>query len=235
MVAETMKPQVIGHRGASARAPENTLAAFRLAVAQGADGVEIDVRRSADGALVLHHDANLSDGRLVGATLRGDLPPSVPTLGEVLTAGSWFVNIELKNDPEEPTYDPDGRLVGDVVAEVAAHGAGGRVLLSSFDWDTVCRVRAEAPELAVGWLVWTGTRGEPSAWVARVAQAGMQAINPQDALVNAALVAAAHGAGLAVNVWTVDDPDRIRSLARLGVDAVITNDPATALAALRAP
>lgn len=228
-----MKPQVIGHRGASAHAAENTLAAFRLAVAQGADGVEIDVRRSADGALVLHHDANLSDGRLVGATLRSDLPPSVPTLGEVLAAGPWFVNIELKNDPEEPGYDADGRLVRDVVAEVEAHGAGGRVLLSSFDWETVCRVRAVAPELAVGWLVWTGTEGAPAAWVARARDAGMQAINPQDALVDAELVAAAHGAGLAVNVWTVDDPHRLRALACLGVDAVITNDPAVALAALR--
>ena len=58
-------------------------------------------------------------------------------------------------------------------------------------------------------------------------------LNPQDALVDAGLVTAAHGAGLAVNVWTVDDPERIRALARLGVDAVITNDPAGALAALR--
>lgn len=232
MVSVGVKPQVIGHRGASASAPENTLVAFRLAVAQGADGVELDVRRAADGALVLHHDANLSDGRLVGVTLSGDLPPSVPTLGEVLAAGSWFLNIEIKNDPDEPGHDPSGRLVDDVVAEVAAHGAGGRVLLSSFDWATVSRARAVAPELAVAWLVWAGTGGEPSTWVARAAAAGMQGLNPQDVLVDAELVAAAHGAGLAVNVWTVDDPDRIRTLAHLGVDAVITNDPATALAAL---
>ena len=232
MVSASVKPQVIGHRGASAGAPENTLAAFRLAVAQGADGVETDVRRAADGALVLHHDANLSDGRLVGATVRGDLPRSVPTLGEVLAAGPWFVNIEIKNDPDEPGHDPSGRLVDDVVAEVAAHGAGSRVLLSSFDWATVRRAREVAPDLAVAWLVWTGTGGGPSAWVARAAAAGMRGLNPQDVLVDAELVVAAHGAGLAVNVWTVDDPDRIRALARLGVDAIITNDPAAALAAL---
>lgn len=232
MVAGTVKPQVIGHRGASASAPENTLAAFRLAVAQGADGVELDVRMAADGLLVVQHDAYLSDGRLVRATLRSDLPPSVPTLGEVLAAGPWFVNIEIKNDPDEPGHDPSGVLVDAVAAEVAAHRAGGRVLVSSFDWPTVRRVRSVAPGLATAWLVWTGTPGDPRAWSSRAAGAGAQALNPQDALVDAELVAAAHGAGLAVNVWTVDDPDRIRALARLGVDAVITNDPAAALAAL---
>lgn len=228
-----MKPQVIGHRGASAAAPENTLPAFRLAFAQGADGIEIDVRWAAGGVLAIHHDANLSDGRLVAATVRSELPPSVPSLGEVLAAGPWFVNIEIKNEPSEPDHDPSGALVDGVVGEVAAHDAGRRVLLSSFDWATVCRARAVAPELAVAWLVWIGTPGDPGAWVARAAGAGMRALNPQDALVDAGLVAAAHRAGLAVNVWTVDDPDRIRALARLGVDAVITNDPAGALAALR--
>ncbi len=157
----------------------------------------------------------------------------MPTLGEVLAAGPWFVNIEIKNDPDEPGHDPSGALVDGVVGEVAAHDAARRVLLSSFDWSTVCRARAVAPELAVAWLVWTGTPGDPAAWVARAASAGMRALNPQDALVDAGLVTAAHGAGLAVNVWTVDDPERIRALARLGVDAVITNDPAGALAALR--
>ena len=234
MVPETVKPQVIAHRGASTGAPENTLAAFRLAVAQGAYGVELDVRRAGGGALVVHHDGNLSDGRRVGATLRSELPPSVPTLGEVLAAGAWFVNIEIKHDAREPSRGPSGLLADDVVAEVAAHGAEGRVLVSSFDWATVCRVRQMAPELATAWLVWTGTGGEPREWCARAAGAGLQAINPQDALVDDALVATAHRAGLAVNVWTVDDPDRIRTLARLRVDAVITNDPATALAALQA-
>lgn len=237
MVPGTVKPQVIGHRGASSTAPENTLPAFRLAFAQGADGIEIDVRRAAGGALVVHHDANLSDGRSLVATVRGELPPSVPTLGEVLAAGPWFVNIEIKHETAEPGHDPSDGLVDGVVdgvvAEVAAHDAGGRVLLSSFDWATVCRARAVAPELAVAWLVWTGSPGDPAAWVARAAGAGMQAINPQDVLVDAGLVDAAHRAGLAVNVWTVDDPDRIRTLARLGVDAVITNDPAGAVAALR--
>lgn len=236
MVRGTVKPQVIGHRGASAAAPENTLPAFRLAFAQGADGIEIDVRWAAGGALAVHHDANLSDGRAVAATVRGELPPSVPTLGEVLAAGPWFVNIEIKNDPAEPGCDLSGAvidgLVDGVVGEVAAHDAGRRVLLSSFDWATVCRARTVAPDLAVAWLVWTGTPGDPAGWVARAAGAGMRALNPQDALVDAGLIAAAHRAGLAVNVWTVDDPDRIRALARLGVDAVITNDPAGALAAL---
>ncbi len=233
MVGGTVKPQVIGHRGASAAAPENTMAAFRLAVAQGADGIEIDVRWAAGGDLVVHHDANLSDGRLVGATRRGELPPSVPSLGEVLTAGPWFVNIEIKNDPDEPDHDPSGALVDHVVNEVAAHRAGRRVLLSSFDWATVRRAREAAPDLAVAWLVWTGTPGDAGAWVARAAGAGMQALNPQDTLVDAGLVGTAHDAGLAVNVWTVDHPDRIRALARLGVDAIITNDPASAVAALR--
>lgn len=234
MVAGTVKPQVIGHRGASASEPENTIDAFRLAVVQGAHGVELDVRRAADGVSVVHHDANLLDGRLIAATPSGEMPPSVPTLATVLAAGPWFVNIEIKNDRDGPDHDPGQRLVSAVLADIAAHGAAGRVLISSFDWATVRRVRELAPALAVAWLVWTGTPGDAGAWVARAAEAGMQGINPEDVLVDEALVAAAHERGLAVSVWTVDDPDRIRALARLGVDAVITNDPALALAALAA-
>ena len=92
-------PRVFAHRGASQRAPENTVEAFRLAAELGADGVELDVRRSADGALVVHHDPHLPDGRLIAATAFADLPASVPTLAaaldacEVFPGGDWRVNV----------------------------------------------------------------------------------------------------------------------------------------------
>ncbi|MEZ5409711.1 MAG: glycerophosphodiester phosphodiesterase [Acidimicrobiales bacterium] len=165
--------------------------------------------------------------------MRSELPPSVPSLGDVLAAGMWFVNVEIKGDAAEAGHDPSGSLAHDVVTEIAARGAEGRVLVSSFDWATVCRVRRAGPGLATAWLVGTGTPGRPHEWCARAAGAGVGALNPEDALVDADLVASAHGAGLAVNVWTVDDPHRIRALAQFGVDAVITNDPAAAIAALR--
>jgi glycerophosphoryl diester phosphodiesterase len=223
---------VLGHRGASAAFPENTLAAFTGALDQGADGVELDVRRTRDGGLAVRHDPDLPDGRLVFETEASALPGDVPSLGdalEVLTS-VHLVNVEIKNWPEDPDFDPDERLAEAVVALLRARGEleGGHVLVTSFHLPTIDRVHALAPDLPTGWL-----RIDADAEaVAQAAAAGHRALHPHHAFVTAELVAAAHAAGLALNTWTVDDPDRIRWLADAGVDAVITNDPATALAAL---
>jgi glycerophosphoryl diester phosphodiesterase len=226
-------PLVYGHRGASADARENTLEAFALARSQGADGVELDVRRSADGSLVLHHDAALGDGRLVCKVPDAELPGWVPMLEAALeVCEGMVVNVEIKNSPTDPDHDPTRSLADDVVAVLQARGASDDVLVSSFDLGTVDRVRAVDPTVRTAFLTFVEPVGEAS--VALAADRGHHAIHPHEWSVDADFVALAHGRGLEVNVWTVDDPDRIRSLAAAGVDGIVTNVPAVAREALRA-
>lgn len=225
---------VIGHRGASSAFPENTLAAFQGAVDQGADGAELDVRRTADGALALSHEDTLADGRVVVEVDRADLPPGMPVLAEVLDVCRPLavVNIEIKNWPDDRDFDPTERLAADVVALLAARGEldDGRNLVSCFHLSTIDRVHELAPGLATAWLL--GLVDDPARLVERAAARGHVAIHPHHAFVNETLIELAHGAGLAVNTWTCDDPDRIRWLAEVGTDAVVTNVPDVALAAL---
>ncbi|HEU5084103.1 MAG TPA: glycerophosphodiester phosphodiesterase [Acidimicrobiales bacterium] len=226
-------PLVLGHRGASADAPENTLASFDLAREQGADGVELDVRRSADGRLVLHHDAALPDGRVVARTASADLPVSVPTLAEALdTCAGLLVNVEIKNSPFDPDHDPERTLADDVVALLRARGGQDRVIVSSFDLATVDRVKELDGAVATGFLTFIDPLGPESVQLA--VDRGHDAVHPHEGTVDAAFVTFAHDLGLAVNVWTVDDADRIRTLAGFGVDGIVTNVPAQARAALRA-
>ena len=225
---------VLGHRGASASLPENTLGAFRAALDLGADGVELDVRRTADGGLAIRHDAELADGRPVVEVRTAELPPDVPLLDQVLDAcaGAEIVNVELKNWPADVDFDPAEQLADQVVALLDARGqlADEHLLVTSFHLPTVDRFRALAPALPTGFLVINAD--EPEALVARVADAGHRALHPHHLFVTEDLVDLAHAAGLALNTWTVDDPDRITWLAEIGVDAVIVNDPASALATL---
>lgn len=225
-------PLVYGHRGASADAPENTLAAFALARAQGADGVELDVRRCRDGDMALHHDAVLGDGRRIVELTRADLPESSCTLAEALdVCEPMAVNIEIKNVPIDPDHDPECLLADRVVALLHERGGRDRVIVSSFGLATVDRVRAIDPGVPTGLLTFVDPIGPEAIELA--ARHGHQAIHPHVATVDAAYVALAHDHGLAVNVWTVDDPDRMRELASWGVDGIVTNVPAVAVAALR--
>ena len=225
---------VIAHRGASAAHPENTLAAFAGAVAMGADGVELDVRRTADLALAVSHDDTLADGRVVVEVDRRHLPTDVPVLAEVLDAcrSLPIVNIEIKNWPDDKDFDPTERLAADVVDLLRSRGEldDGRSLVSCFHLPTIDRVHELAPGLATAWLL--GMVEDVTALIDRVTARGHVAIHPHHAFVDESLVDVAHAAGIAVNTWTCDDPDRIRWLADVGVDAVVTNVPDVALAAL---
>jgi glycerophosphoryl diester phosphodiesterase len=223
--------RVIGHRGASATHPENTLEAFRAAGAQGADGIELDVRRTADDVLVVFHDAHLVSGEVVRHVASADLPASIPTLAQALEAcADLWVNIEIKNLPDDPDYDSEHGLSVSVAGLIAAFEAADRVLVSSFNVDSIERIRSIDTTIPVGWLVWG--QADPASLVRRAAAHQFQAIHPSDLLVDGSFVRRANDAGLQVNVWTVDEPNRIRELARLGVDGIITNDPAGAVAAL---
>ena len=224
--------QVIGHRGASATHPENTLEAFRAAAEAGAGGVELDVRRTADDVLVVHHDAQLADGRILRTLTADELPPSLPTLAEALeVCGELCVNIEVKNTPADPDYDAEHGLSVAVAGLVRAYDVVDHVIVSSFSIETVDRLKSIDPEIPTAWLVWGG-QADPMSLIARAQAHGHDAIHPHELLVDANFVAMARGAGLVVNVWTVNDPDRIRELASFGVDGIITDDPAAARTAL---
>jgi glycerophosphoryl diester phosphodiesterase len=226
-------PLIWGHRGASADRQENTIAAFVEARAQGADGVELDVRRSADGGLVVHHDAQLPDGRPILSLAVRDLPEAVCLLDaalEACAANDLRVNVEIKNVDADPDYDPDeylAKAVVDLVNERRLHDA---VLVSSFSLAAIDRVRHLDPDIATGYLA--SARWDQSKALARAVDGGHRAFHPFDLVVNEALVGEAHAHGVEVNVWTVDDPDRIRWLAGIGVNGIITNTPAIARRAL---
>lgn len=217
-------PLVYGHRGASAAAPENTLEAYSLARAQGADGVEIDVRRSADGVLVLHHDPDLADGRRIAGTPAAELPESVPTLAAALdVCQGMIVNIEIKNIPGESDFDEACSIVDPVVALLQERGSADRVLVSCFHLRTIDRVRSLDPSLPTAFL----TLLEPVALdgVPLAQRRGHGALHPHHLFVDEELMAAAGAAGLAVNAWTVNDPDDMRRLAALGVAGIVTDTP----------
>lgn len=225
---------VIGHRGASAAHPENTLEAFAGAAALGADWVELDVHLTADGVAAVHHDADLPDGRALASLAAADLPASVPTLAAALAvcrAHDLGVNVEIKSDPRRDDFDPTYRVV-DVTLAVLADGRAGadvpradgtaRYLVTSFDPGCLDAVR-RGSTLPTGQLA--GHIGDVAALVQRTVDAGHTAINPWDPFVDAAFIALAHDAGLRVFPWTVDDPERMAALADLGVDGIITNVP----------
>ncbi|HEX6236403.1 MAG TPA: glycerophosphodiester phosphodiesterase [Acidimicrobiales bacterium] len=229
-------PLVIAHRGASAAAPENTVVAFTTAIAQGADGVELDVRRTGDGTLAVCHDPHLPDGRALLSLNGPDLPPDVPVLDVALDAcrGVGVVNVEIKNWPGDIDHDATGAFASAVVEALVARPATEResFLVSCFDRPTLDLVRERAPALATGWLVIGVGDDEGAATVAEAAAHGHTAIHPHHSAITPGVVERAHDAGLAVNTWTCDHPDRIRRLAAAGVDGIVTNTPDVALAAL---
>ena len=227
---------VWAHRGASAAERENTLAAFAAAVAMGADGVELDVRRTADGALAVHHDAVLADGRAVVEVDAADLPPDVPLLDAALDAcGDLVVNVEVKNLPGEVDHDPDERVAEAVARLVVSERLQERVLVSSFSLPAVDRCLAVDPSVPTAFLVVVPPDDDVAGrTVDEACRHGHRALHPHHVGVTPRLVDLCAAAGLACNTWTVDEPERMRELAAIGVDAIVTNVPDLAVATLRA-
>ncbi len=216
-------PNVIAHRGARQIAVENTLSAFRLARELGADWVELDARRTKDGVVVVHHDAHLVDGQILAELTCDELPEYVPSLAEALEECQGMgVNIEIKNIPTDPDFDVD-HLVSDAVAGLAqAYLGPKRTLVSSFNIDTLDRLHAVDTEIPLALLF---DIGDPVSTIARAKAHDMSAIHPYDPLVTETMVSRAQDEGLAVNVWTVNDPQRMEELIGFGVDGLCTDHP----------
>lgn len=226
------RPLVIAHRGASADAPENTIAAFRRARSDGADGVELDVMRCKSGDVIVFHDDDLVRlGKRQGRTRAQSLAAlreidlgggeRIPLLDDVLEEiGPMLINIELKSTS---TLADDG-LASAVADIVRHHGTGARALVSSFDPWLLLRFRRRAPDVATG-LLFAHDQALPlrRAWATPLVRP--TALHPESRLVDAARVRRWHARGRAVNVWTVDDPAELRWLAALRVDGIITNRP----------
>lgn len=218
-----MTPDVIAHRGASVAAVENTIEAFRLAVEHGADGIELDVRRTADGALVVHHDARLADGTAVIDTPRAGLPEHIPDLADSLAAceGAW-VNVEIKNDRNEPDFDPERSVVGQVLELLHPLGDDDRWLISSFDRGVLDAARsATNGSIRTAWLVYA----VDAAAIAAAVEFGYVGLHPWEAALERDALDAAHDAGLVVNTWTCNDEDRLSELITWGVDGIFTDVP----------
>lgn len=233
----TVRPLVLAHRGACLRAPENTVEAFTIARELGADGVELDARRTRDGVLVLSHDPVVAGlGLLIEhsfAEVRATVP-SVPTLDEAFDAlAGLVVNVEIKGFPTEPDADTDRVVARGVVDLVDRRGLHERVIVSSFELACIDAVRAFDSRVPTAWL----TMGLPTASAMPIAaERGHEWLNPdretmRGAAADATMREAAH-LGRRIDVWTVDDPDEMRALAAAGVDAIITNVPDVALSVL---
>jgi glycerophosphoryl diester phosphodiesterase len=229
---------VLGHRGASRDAVENTLEAFAEARAQGADGVELDVHRTADGELVVHHDAAVDGFGILAdhdfAAIRAALP-QIPTLAEVLDAcAGLLVNVEIKNSPHDADFDPDDRGAAAVVELLHARSRRDDVLVSSFHLPTIDRVHALDATVPTGYLVVVDPMPVPALELAH--EHGHHAVHPHYAAMGEAhaeeAVARAAALGLGLNVWTVNDPPDIVRLAGIGVDSIITDTPRAARQAL---
>lgn len=243
MLSTLPQPVIFAHRGASAHAPENTLAAFRLALEQQADAIELDVKLSADGQAVVIHDPTvdrttdghgrvkdltlaqlkaLEAGSFFAETYRGE---RIPTLEEVFEAVGQrtLINVELTN-----YSTPRDRLVDTVCALVQKHRLQERVLFSSFFAPNLTRARGLLPEVPRGLLAIDGFLGS---WARSFGFAfgKYQALHPYLKDVTSQQVRRVHRLGRRIHVWTVNAAEDMDRLFHWGVDGIFTDDPQLAL------
>jgi glycerophosphoryl diester phosphodiesterase len=221
---------VFAHRGCTEGGiRENTVGAFAEARRLGADGVELDVRLTKDGALAVHHDAEVPGAGVISQLGAAELPDYVPLLADVLAVcDGMTVNVEIKNAPGDPGWDAT-ELVAALSAEaIDAAGWTGRVIVSSFQPATLRAVQAADERLALGAL-W-GVGADSGGGLEEAAAEGFKAIHPFVLAVTPQLVEQAHALGLDVNTWTVNGPHDLRAMVELGVDTVITDVLSQAMA-----
>lgn len=245
MLETLTRPVIFAHRGASAHAPENTLAAFALALEQSADGIELDAKLTADGQVVVIHDATVdrttgSHGNVKDMTLaelrtldaggffsekfKGE---KIPTLDEIfeVVGKRTFINVELTNYNSRHDH-----LVESVCVLVKKHGLQKSVLFSSFFASNLSKARSYLPEVPRGLLALPGLLG---AWQRSFGFAfgNYQALHPNLKDASHQQVQRVHRLGRKIHVWTVNSEEDIRRLVDWGVDGIFTDDPQLAVQA----
>ena len=225
-------PRVIGHRGAAAYAPENTLASFREARRRGATWVEIDVKLTADGVPIVMHDSSLKRtmgiDRLVAETPRAELPGDVPTFEEAIACFAELglgCNVEIK--PCEGREAETARVMVQTLGRCWPASLPPP-LLSSFKDASLVAARAEAPDFARAILL--DAIGED--WRTRAEAVGAVGVNTNGKRLTAVQAVDIRKAGYALSVYTINDGDVARALVGMGVDCVITDAPDVVLAAI---
>ena len=243
MLTSLPKPVIFAHRGASAYAPENTLAAFELALVQNADAIELDVKLSADGQVVVIHDPTvdrttgsrgrvkdlsfselraLDAGSFFSEKFKGE---KIPTLEEVFEAVGkrTFINVELTN-----YTTPRDHLVEAVCVLVKKVGLQKQVMFSSFFASNLAKARTHLPGVPRGLLALNGWLG---AWARSFGFAfgRYQALHPYLKDVTSEQVQRVHRLNRRIHVWTVNAAEDMRRLFRWGVDAIFTDDPQLAV------
>ncbi len=228
------RPLVFGHRGASARAADNTLEAFAVARDQGADGIEFDVRLTKDNVMIIHHDdavRGLGPFRRKRFSEIRDKAPSVPTIDEVLeVSGDMYLNAEIKNSPKDKDHDPRHRTTRVLADWAQENNVESRILVTSFNGETTDQMRFVDRNVATGRLF--DVREDPTEYFRYLSSRGHPWIMPNKRHLRrngAAFVAAAHRHGMEVGVWTLNRKGAFAAAAEIGVALVITNDPAKAL------
>jgi glycerophosphoryl diester phosphodiesterase len=244
-MGERSRPLVIGHRGASSEAPENTLTAFARGLETGTDGFEFDVHMSKDGELVVIHDETvarttggsgwvkdmtldelkaLDAGSWFDLRFRGERIPTLREVLELIADKSKLINIELKSGIV--IYPHIERRIIEVLDEFDILD---KTIISSFNHYSLRNVKELEPEVKTGILYMEGLV-EPWIYALRVPADGL---HPASYLVTPEIVRSARDAGLFVNVWTVDKADEMKKMVASGVDAVITNCPGEMISLLK--
>ncbi len=233
------KPAIIAHRGASAYAPENTLAAFKLALEQGADAIELDAKLSADEQVVVIHDQTLDRTTPVSGRVRDFIMADmhkldagshfdiafrgepIPTLDEVFKAVGQltYINVELTN-----YATPRDRLPEKVAELVKRNKLQQRVFFSSFYVFNLIRIRKLLPEVPVGLLLTSGWKGKLSHFIS-TGLLRYQSLHPALGYVSLPLIKQTHKKGRLVFVFTVNQEQDMRRLFEIGVDGIFTPDP----------
>jgi glycerophosphoryl diester phosphodiesterase len=225
-------PKVIGHRGAAAYAPENTLESFREARRRGATWVEIDVKLTADGVAIVMHDASLKRTMgvdwLVALTPRAELPGEVPTFEEAIACFAELglgCNVEIK--PCEGREAETARVAVDILRR-SWPAQLPPPLLSSFKAASLAAAREAAPEFARAILL----DEIKDDWRQRAEAVGAVGVNTNGKRLTAPQAVAIRKAGYALSVYTIDDGEVARALIGMGVDCIITDAPDVILAAI---
>lgn len=241
LLEKIARPAIFAHRGASAHAPENTLAAFRLAVEQGADGIELDAKLTADGKVVVIHDQTvnrttggqglvcrktlaqlkaLDAGRFFSPSFTGE---KIPTLEEVFAelGAHTIINVEITNYLS--IWDTLPERVADLVIQ---YNLQEHVLFSSFQPLNLARIHRRLPGAPLAILTYPGILGSLTlmrGWLGR--RFAPELLHPYFTDATSQMLQAEHQRGRQVIVWTVNHPEDMHRLFQIGIDGIITDDP----------